>query len=248
MEKILDNTVRGNRTLFWMKITLVMAVVLCGVLLAMGHVMGGLPRNLDEATASQASSMLYLVLGLFFSIVLFLLSFVIQGCYWLSWMYRSVTNLKKLGPTKISPLLAVILSVIPYLGLIVHCFIFRYMAIRMETHLKELDVKYPQVSMGRVGAIGLLLLMSFIALRVNDGQVPMLISSLTSLAAFICYIMELSVYVRQEKLLLTAGQDEIFRRKVDEEIKRREAEKGFDHCGLCPEMDHTGQGKSKEIN
>lgn len=225
MEKILDNTVRGNRTIFWMKITLVMAVVLCGVLLAMGHVMGGLPRNLNEATASQASSMLYLVLGLFFSIVLFLLSFVIQGCYWLCWMYRSVINLRKLGTTRFSPLLTVILSIIPYLGMIVHCFIFRDMVTRMETHLKELNVEHPQVSMNCVSAFGLFFVVAFIAPWVNDGPVSMAISSLASVCGLICYIMALSVYVRQEQLLLTAGQDEIFRRKVDEEIRRREAEK-----------------------
>lgn len=30
-------------------------------------------------------------------------------------------------------------------------------------------------------------------------------------------------------------------------IRKCAAEKGFDHCGLCPEMDHPGQGKSKEV-
>lgn len=223
MEKLLDNSVRGNRAVFWMKVMLVMAVVLFGVLMAMGYVMGGLPKNLNEATASQASTVLYLLLGFFVACGLFLLSLAIQGCYWVAWMYRSVTNLRILGSTKISPLLAVILSIIPYLGMIAHFFVFREMVTKMEAKLKELNVEHPQVSMSQLSAFCLLIIMSVVGPLVNDGQITMVISGVAGAVAMICYIIALSVYVKQEKLLLTAGQEEIFRRKVDEEIKKREA-------------------------
>lgn len=224
MEKILDNSVRGGRTIFWLKVMLGAFFVVCALMFAL--VRAGVAAVPGDMDSTLPMTILVLLLGTFAAGLALLVIFAIQGCYWVAWMYRSVTNLRTLGATKLHPLLAVILSVIPYVGMLIHSLVFREMVRKLDGKLTELGVEHPEVSMNKVGAFAGLYLMSIIAPLVNDGHVTTAIALVVGVASMVCYISALTVYVQQEKLLQTAGQEEIIRRKVDEVLRQREATSG----------------------
>lgn len=223
MEKLLDNCVRGRRTVFWMEAFIVVVFLLYVLLFAMLQVSGGFPQEMNSDALPMAFFLI--LLGLFAVSIVITVVFVIFLCYWIAWMYRSVTNFRLLGMTKLHPLVAVIVSVLPYVGFLAHAFVFREMVLKLDRKLSNLNVSHPQVSMNQVGAFVLLNLIGIVMPLVSNGSmiVNLVISAVAGLASIVFYVLALTVYVKQEKLLFTAGQEEILRRKVDEVIRQRDA-------------------------
>lgn len=222
MEKLLDNSTRGRRTIFWMKSWVVLTILLCILSFLVVLFLG---KASQEPSNLLSIIVLFLPFGIFVVGALFLFSLFMQYCYWIAWMYRAVTNLRIIGHTRFSPLVAVIISVLPYVGFVLHYFVIRDIVDGIDAKLGELGVARQPVPVNCISTFAVLNLLGMMSAMFISNPSAGIIVAVLGLAALCFYISALQYCVRQEKLLLTAGQEEIIRRRVEEVLKQRETEK-----------------------
>lgn len=164
-----------------------------------------------------------------FAVVSFFLLFVlcvlgaILLVYWMAWLHRAEKNLRIVGQTEFLPALAVICTCIPFLGPIIHFFIFRDLVeqqrIVMEKFgiLKETISRRFQVAWIAFGICSIAF--TFLA---DYSSIFSACSFACFLAATIAYLRCFEIFIKQEAALFRFNQEDEFQKKVNAAIRERE--------------------------
>lgn len=213
-----SNLVRGKRTLFFMRaflLTAFLIAVLGGAAAMSAPNFSGTWAELASVTAFAVASFILLFLLFVFGLVLLV--------YWMAWLHRAEKNLRIIGSTEFLPALAVICTCIPFLGPLIHFFIFHDLVEQQHALLEKNGIFSEKVS-GKFQVLwivaGILsILFTFL------GEVSNVLSAgsyVFFLVATLSYLRCFEVFIRQEDLLIRFCQDKQFQKKVDEAIRNRE--------------------------
>lgn len=223
-----NNLTRGLRTVLWTKISIVIAVFAIIGFACLVRFMGVLESQ-PQADSLTGGMLLMLFM---FGLVCFLLtvSLCIQGTFWLLWLFRSQSNLRHCRPTVISPWIALILSMLPYVGFILHFFVIRNLIRHTEEELAlrrrgDASTYAPAVPMNLLYVYVAGMLLSFIFSIVSQTMPSLFISIVLTMGAAISYMKVLSIFVKEEHELFEITKDDELRKKVDQVLREREIEK-----------------------
>ena len=232
-----DNTKRADRVLFWAKVIFILLIVLW-----VQFVSGLLSVFLFFGDLFAAFA------GMFFVVLSFCLfgGIFISGITWcvsyLSWLHRAVTNLRLLTTTKFSPMGAVLLTCIPFVGLFLNYFIFKDLAERQERYMLQRGILKDRFPKRILNAWVIAMLLLLVIVFVNPQQ-PGLLTVVFATQDFsgvnvvellektliiiipILYIMSFSAYAKQEREIFRIHTEELFNKHVDEVIREREIER-----------------------
>jgi len=225
---MLDNLKRGQRTIFWTKVNIVLSVLVVVLAISFYRVIEVLETHPEADPLSMGVLLGLLAFGVVgFALVI---SVCIQALFWLLWMFRAEENLRRCTTTAFSPWGAVICCSLPYVGTLLHFFVFRNLVRRMEVALAERrkgdsSTYAPAVPMNLVIGYFVCSLLGGVAYFVSGTPLLALSCYLLWIASAVCYIKALSAYMRQERELAEIYKDEELRAKVDEVLREREIEK-----------------------
>lgn len=232
-----DNTKRGNRVLFWMKVIFILFVafwlqfvfMVASIYLLFGHWLALCTGMLFMAFAFCIGA------GIFISLVVFCISY-------LSWLHRAISNLRLLTTTSFSPMGAVLLTCIPYFGYFLNYFIFRDMVKSQEKYMEQhgiLKKRFPKKILNAwfIASLVLLILVFeepnphgfmtifYMTLGFDGNNAITFLEKTLIVIISILYIMSFSAYVKQERELFRIHTEELFNKHVDEVIREREIER-----------------------
>ena len=125
-----DNTKRGERTLFWLKVLFVLFIFLFFANNAFGESMKSMRQE------SVGLGVAYIAYG-FVCGFGFLISSVMFLVYYFSWLHRAIANLRILTKPDFSPIGAIVLTLIPVIGFVLHFWIFNDMVGCQEKCMEE---------------------------------------------------------------------------------------------------------------
>lgn len=147
-----DNSRRGARTIFFLKLWLILMVVL-SVLCIVGMEIGRYMANADGNDADTARLLYYLYYLTIVNIVLTIgsliagfVTFFLFSIYWPSWLDHALTNLRCLTKTTFSPTIAILCAAIPDIGYLIGIFILWDIARRQQKLLDVLGIQYTPVA------------------------------------------------------------------------------------------------------
>lgn len=223
MEKLLDNTLRGKRTLLWLKVFLILMVAIMLLVYSIWNIANG--QMVQNSEAPMAMSMLLLIVGIAF--VGFALSIVtiIMAVHWICWLFRSAQNIKKLQPDALSPWASTLLCFVPFVGQIIHYFIFRNLIKRIQAELDSRNGVCPAVPMNFLNFYLGLIVVSTIMGFMEHFKMVMGTGAVLSIVALVFYIKVFAAYIAQEECLFKLHEEMILRQKVDQVLREREIEK-----------------------
>ena len=240
-----DNTKRANRVLFWIKVIFIFfAVFWLQLIFAMLSVF----LLTEDLLGMFGGIFIVPIVFSFFSIIcvpiffLFIFAFCVS---YLSWLHRAITNLRLLTTTKFSPMGAVLLTCIPFVGYFLNYFIFSDMVRVQENYMQQhgmLKERFPK-RMLNAWFIASLLLM--VIVYVDPSQLGFLTVVSTTFDfdgkhAFeflektliviipILYIMSFSAFTKQESELFRIHTEELFNKHVDDVIRERKIMRAAD--------------------
>ena len=222
-----DNTKRGERALFWMKAIFVIFIL---------YFFWSSPVNAILSGASDstmtASLLIRFILGAVFSLGMLFVLFAFFVCF-ISWLHRAVANLRVISVTDFSPMGAVLLTCIPFVGFILHFWIFNDMVERQEDCMQErglLKKRFPKKFLigWLLASIGCSILM-FLGIGESSGSsVRDLLENILTVVCIGLYIQCFTFYIAQERELFNVHTETLFRKRVDEIIREREIELAAD--------------------
>ena len=147
-----DNSRRGARTMFFLKLWLILMVVVL-VLGIIAMEIAGYMANADGNDADTARLLYHLYYLTIVNIVLIIASSVIGALmgvlfsiYWPSWLDHALTNLRCLTKTTFSPTIAILCAAIPDIGYLIGIFILWDIARRQQKLLDVLGIQYTPVA------------------------------------------------------------------------------------------------------
>lgn len=234
-----DNTQRGKRTLFWLKLTFalfilvgVLALVFFGMLTGSNILEPG-----GEGDITDFDFATFIVLALFVivagnsSIV-----WCVSGIFWLTWLFKITKNLRTVTTTTFGPWVAVICSSLPYVGTIFHYFIFKNLAKRTEEVLaSKQSTEYPSVArivnqakpvpMNLINGFLIMSILSGLVTVVKNESAVVVLAAVFGVVSYICYLKSFAALIQEEKVLFDACQEEMIQSKVDRVLREREIEK-----------------------
>jgi len=237
-----DNTQRGKRTLFWLKLTFALFISV-GVLLLvfLGLLLGSGFFDTNGGDISDSDFWAGIGIAIICALLLFVILFAsvawcISVILWLSWLFRITQNLRKVTTTAVGPWVAVILSGLPYVGTVIHYFIFKnlvkqledYLASRQQTShnsVAEILGRAKPVPMNMVNGFLVASVLSVLTSFVCNDIVSGVLTIVFGIAAYIFYLKSLSSIVIEEKILFDAYNEEQIQSKVDRILREREIEK-----------------------
>lgn len=223
MEKLLDNTLRGKRTLLWLKIFLVFMIVIMLLGYSVWNMANG--QMVQNPDAPMAMSMLLLVLGIAFVGFALSITIIIMAVHWFCWLFRSTQNMKKLQPDAMSPWAATILCLIPFVGQIVHYFVFKSLIKRTQAELDSRNGDCPTVPMNFLNIWIGLTIVSTIMGSIEEMKIVVGTGAVLGVAALVLYIKVFTAYIAQEECLFKLHEEQVLRQKVDQVLREREIEK-----------------------
>lgn len=231
-----DNTKRGNRVLFWIKVIFILLAVfwLQFILVMLGMLF------LSEDLLALIGGMV--IVPILFSLIcgaIFFLSIFAFCVSYLSWLHRAISNLRLLTKMNFSPMGAVLLTCIPFIGYFLDYFIFSDMVKSQEKYMQQkgiLKERFPKRMLNAwfIASLVLLVLvfvdpsqLGFFAVVSTtfdiDGSHAFQFLEKTLIVAIpVLYIMSFSAYVKQERELFRIHTEELFNKHVDEVIRERE--------------------------
>lgn len=242
-----DNTKRANRVLFWMKVVIVLLFVLWFIPLSL-FVFGSLAILTEfdfvQSIMRSTSGFWYLV-GILMIILRMFWIFALLGAIfvfcirYLSWLYRAVSNLRLLTTTSFSPVVAVLLTCIPFFGYFLNYFIFSDMVKRQERYMEQhgvLKERFPKeiLNVWFIASLVLLILVFVDPDQLGLWKIVYTMIDYDASGAFnfgektliliipILYIKSFSAYIKQERELFQFRTEELFNKHVDEVIRERE--------------------------
>lgn len=234
---MIDNTKRGKRALFWLKVFFFLVLI---IMVGLFYVSCGV--NPTFMTGDNFPIMAVMMSGaLLLLVAMFLLffCFFLHKVFWLMWLYRAEENLREIGTTLFPSWASVILSLIPLIGLPLHYFIFKDVVARTEKILEARGVlprgrdvspeksenvgnpRNERVSAGFMNTFMVCAILSSVSLYLwKDTNIY--IGSFLGLIALACYIRAFSVFVHEEKILFDLHQEDVLNAKVDRILRERE--------------------------
>ncbi len=221
-----ENTLRGKRTLFWMKVCLVLGIltaILCGAMY-LGY--GEIFQMENPTPDSFQGGFGFLALVLFILLFGFVGSIAVsvEALFWLLWTYRAVKNLRVLTTTQFSPVVAVLLGVVPYIA-VLHFFVFRDLVAKQQGELVRRGIGFTLVPQNLVNGWALLCLVGIVAALTSESVAVLTFGAICGFASYIAYMKAFAIYIEGEHRLFEAYKDEEFRKKVDQVLREREIEK-----------------------
>lgn len=221
MDKLLDNTVRGKRSLLWLKITFVLMIVISALGLSVYRVSHGVV----DAEAPLTMGLTLLLLGLVLAVFLLCISCCVSGIYLVLWLFRSQQNIRKLQPGSLSPWLAIIFSFLPAVGQFFHFFVFRRLILRTHAELDQNGVAYLPVPVKLLNGFFALSIAATLLSSMDDKNFILGLGVVLGIGAMVCYIKTLAAFILLEEKLFQIQEEKILRKKVDEVLREREMEK-----------------------
>lgn len=219
MEKLLDNTGRGKRAIFWMNIFFIVSLIIT----VLGFAIWNFVHNqVNDPNANLGMGMALVTLGLVAASILMFVVIIGLIISWVTWLFRSAQNLDKLSSKAMSPWAVTILSIIPFVGQIIHFFLFRSLIKGVQSELDSRNAQYTPVSMTLLNlyfgfTVAATLMAAFDGIKLLTGA-----GIILGYAGLAFYIKVLSTYVKQEQILFKACDDELLRQKVDQVLRERE--------------------------
>ena len=222
-----DNTKRGERALFWMKAIFGIFILYFFWSTPINAMLPGVNDN--TVTASVLIRIAFgavVSLGMLFSLIAFLVSF-------LSWLHRSIANLRIISVTDFSPMGAVLLTCIPFVGFILHFWIFNDMVERQQDCMQERGIfkeRFPRKFLigWLLTSIGCLALMFMGFSNPTGEEIRGLAENILTVVSIGLYIKCFMFYIAQERELYNVHTETLFRKRVDEIIREREIERAAD--------------------
>lgn len=222
-----DNTKRGDRALFWMKAIFVIFILYFFWSTPINAIFPG--ANDNAVTVSVLVRIAFgavVSLGMFFALIAFLVSF-------LSWLHRAVANLQVISVTDFSPMGAVILTCIPFVGFFLHFWIFNDMVVRQQDCMQERGIlkdSFPKKFL--IGWVltsaGCLALMLMGFSNPTAEEIRGLSENILTVVGIGLYIKCFTFYIAHERELFNVHTETLFRKRVDEIIREREIERAAD--------------------
>ena len=214
-----DNTKRGEQALFWMKVLFVLFILMFFVNNAFGESMKGM----------QQQSIVLAIGSLVYSFVVgfgFLISSVMFLVYYFSWLHRAIANLRVLAKPDFSPVGAIILTLIPIIGFVLHFWIFNDMAVCQEKCMEErglLKERFPK----KLLIAWFFATLVYVVLMFNHSEmmVKIVIQNLIFVASIGLYIKFLTFYTAQDRELFKYHTETLFNKRVEEAIRERDIER-----------------------
>ena len=243
-----DNTKRGKHTLFWMKAVLILFAVL---LLQIVLNIVGAHFLLQSSTSQYFRALAYLVgfaimFNFIFTICVSIAIFVSTISFainYLSWLHRAVSNLRLLTKMSFSPMGAVLLTCIPFVGYFLNYLIFRDMAKSQEKYMQQnriLKERFPIKFLNAwIIASLLLLVIIFVApsqlgfltvfsTALDQDWFIKILEKILIVVIAILYIKSFSAYIKQERELFQFHTEALFQKRVDEAIRERDIQRAVD--------------------
>lgn len=214
-----DNTKRGEQALFWMKVLFILFILLFFVNNAFG----------ESMKIMQQESMTLAGVYLIYSFVVgfgFLISSVMFLVYYFSWLHRAIANLRVIAKPDFSPVGAIILTLIPIIGFVLHFWIFNDMAVCQEKCMEErglLKERFPK----KLLIAWFFATLVYVVLMFNHSEmmVKIVIQNLIFVASIGLYIKFFTFYIAQERELFQYHTETLFQKRVDEAIRERDIER-----------------------
>lgn len=217
-----DNTKRGERTLFWLKVLFVLFIVLFFANNAFGESMKSMRQE------SVGLAVAYIVYGLVCGFG-FLISSVMFLVYYFSWLHRAIANLRILTKPDFSPIGAIILTLIPVIGFVLHFWIFNDMVVCQEKCMEERGIlkgRFPKKLL--VAWFFATLAVVVLMFKHSDMTALNVIQNLFFVTSIGLYIKFLTFYIAQERELFQYHTETLFRKRVDEAIRERDIQRAAD--------------------
>ncbi|MBR3070294.1 hypothetical protein [Fibrobacter sp.] len=204
-----ENILRGRSAIVWLKIFIVFAFII-GLFTEYIIVIFRPYMNLTSADAippmefsSAIAFLCYLFLLLIFGIVMCISLF--KFC---KWMYISIKTVRNSTPTKFSPIVAVICTLIPWVCGIFDYFIFKDILARQEDVIKSHNAKFEALKPGVLKWILILTILSLVPSIIGDFFVCRLISLLLMFPICLLYIKSMNAIIENEKTLYSLDNHE----------------------------------------
>ena len=229
-----DNTKRADRVLFWAKVIFILLIVLWVQYIFLVTSVYLFFGDLFAAFAGMFFIVLSFCIfgGIFISVITFCVSY-------LSWLHRAVTNLRLLTTTNFSPMGAVLLTCIPFVGLFLNYFIFSDLVKSLERCMQQRGILKNHFPKRILNAwfLAMLLLMVVVFVYPHQpgpmvvGFAPQDFSGVNVIELLektliviipILYIMSFSAYAKQERELFQFHTEALFQKRVDEAIRERD--------------------------
>ena len=237
-----DNTKRADRVLFWIKAIFILFALFWLLFVFMMLSVFFMSEDLLVVLGG------ILAAGVLFSFIsgaVFFFSVFAFGVSYLSWLHRAVSNLRILTTTKFSPMGAVLLTCIPFIGYFLNYFIFSDMVKSQERYMRQkgiLKERFPQRILNAwiIASLVLLVLvfvdpnqlgfLTFVSSTFDvDGKHAFQFLEKTLIVVIpILYIMSFSAYVKQERELFEIHTEALFQKRVDEAIRERDIQRAVD--------------------
>lgn len=237
-----DNTKRADRVLFWIKAIFILFALFWLLFIFMMLSVFFLSEDLIVFLGGMlaASVLFYFVSGAVFFLSVF--AFCVS---YLSWLHRAVSNLRILTTTSFSPMVAVLLTCIPFVGYFLNYLIFKDMAKSQERYMQQkgiLKERFPQRILNAwiIASLVLLVLvfvdpnqlgfLTFVSMTFDvDGKHAYEFLEKTLIVIIpILYIMSFSAYIKQERELFQFHTEALFQKRVDEAIRERDIQRAVD--------------------
>ena len=217
-----DNTKRGERTLFWLKVLFVLFIFLFFANNAFGESMKSMRQE------SVGLAVAYIVYGLVCGFG-FLISSVMFLVYYFSWLHRAIANLRILTKPDFSPIGAIVLTLIPIIGFVLHFWIFNDMVWCQEKCMEERGIlkgRFPKKLL--VAWFFATLAVVVLMFKNSDMTALNVIQNLFFVTSIGLYIKFLTFYIAQERELFQYHTETLFRKRVDEAIRERDIQRAAD--------------------
>jgi len=235
------NKSRGVRTLLWMKVTfaltvLVGVIALAALFVATGNNVPVQQFTVDNPNIDAAMNVLAWIVVLVFGGFSLAVSWSIYQLFWLMWLYRITKNLGKVTHVAFGPWVAVICSMIPYVGLIIHYFIFKNLVKSTEEFLDshrnspsktaaEILLQVHPVDRNFVNGFVIMAVLGGTIGFIRDTSISGILTVVFSLASILCYMKSFAAFIKEEQAMYEIYQDDKLRAKVDQVLWERELEK-----------------------
>jgi len=235
------NKSRGMRALLWMKVTFVLtvligAIALAALFVATGNNVSVQQFTVDNPDIDAAMNLLAWIVALSLGGFLLAASWSIYQFFWLMWLYRVTKNLGKVTHVGIGPWGAVICSFIPYVGLIVHYFIFKNLVKATEEFLDshrnspsrtaaEILLQVHPVDRNFVNGFVIMAVLGGTIGFIRDTSISGILTVVFSLASILCYMKSFAAFIKEEQAMYEIYQDDNLRAKVDQVLWERELER-----------------------
>lgn len=234
-----SNESRGKRTLFWMRFAFVLSALLPLILFLQGRNTSSMVNfsqdNPDLAAATDFFAYVVILLFLLFAGFALFLSWCLYQLFWLMWIFRATKNLRKVTSTSFSPWLAVICSALPYVGLLIHYFVFKNLVKQTEAALEsrrdsqskkiaEILSKVQPVDINMVNGFAIMAVLAGTIGFIRDTSISGILTIIFFLISVICYMKSFASFIKEEQALFEIYQEEQLMAKVDQVLWERKLE------------------------